>query len=104
MGENLADFTSLGASVVAISTDPLEDAIEMAVQNSIPFPVLADADGSVARKWGVFDLLDDDLAAPATFIINRDGSIAWQRISTDANSRPGADETLFALAASQDPM
>ncbi len=75
----------------------------MATQNTLPFPVLADTDGTAAKEWGVFDLLGDGVATPATFIINGDGEVAWQFVSSDANSRPSARDVLFALVASQNP-
>ena len=33
----------------------------------IEFPVLYDVGGSVSRDWGVFNILGDGVAAPATF-------------------------------------
>ena len=40
------------------------------------FPVLADPDHAVASAYGIFDLLGDGVAAPATFIVSSDAIVA----------------------------
>ena len=64
------------------------------------FPVLADPDGATARSYGVFDLLGDGVATPATFIVRQDGSIAWYQVGGDIADRAGVQELLHALDGS----
>ena len=61
------------------------------------FPVLADPDGATARSYGVFDLLGDGVAAPATFIVRKDGSIGWHQVGADITDRATVEEILAAL-------
>ena len=61
------------------------------------FPILADPLGATARSYGVFDLLGDGIAAPATFIIAGDGRIAWSRIGEDIADRVAPSEILARL-------
>ena len=61
------------------------------------YPVLADADHRVAEAYGVYDLLDDDLAAPAVFIINQSGQIAWSYVGQNINDRPSTETILANL-------
>jgi peroxiredoxin len=46
----------------------------------VDYPVLSDEDHEVSEAYGVYDLLDDGLAAPAVFIIDRNGQVAWSQI------------------------
>lgn len=63
-----------GARVLAISVDPLER--HQAFQDELvaPFPLLSDADGSVARAWGVYDA-EGRRARRAAFVVGSDGRI-----------------------------
>ncbi|MCE2469961.1 MAG: redoxin domain-containing protein [Dehalococcoidia bacterium] len=65
-----ADIRAQGAELVAISVDDIAGAQRMREHASAEFPVLSDADASVTRRYGVFDLLDDGVAAPATFVLD----------------------------------
>jgi len=69
----------------------------MAEHARAEFPILADLDQSIARKYGVYDLLDDGVAAPATFIIASDGVITWYDIGENITDRPSAEEVLGRL-------
>ena len=64
------------------------------------FPILADSDQSIARKYGVYTLLNDGVAAPATFIIASDGAIIWYQIGENIADRPAAEEILGRLTNS----
>ncbi len=88
------EFRALNAEVVAISMDGREDARAMADHAGAEFPVLPDPGGQVVRRYGVFDLLGDGVAAPATFIVGRDGGIEWRRVGTSSADRPAAAEVV----------
>ena len=64
------------------------------------FPVLADPDGATARSYGVFDLLGDGVATPATFIVREDGSIGWYQVGVDIADRATVEEIMAALDGS----
>ena len=86
-----------GAELLAISVDALDRAIGMAQYAGAQFPVLADTDTSVTRRYGVFNLLGDGVSAPATFIVGSDGAIAWRHVGENIADRPAAAELLREL-------
>ena len=83
--------------VVAVSTDERVDAVRMVQELGTEFPVLADPEGRIVKSFGVFDLLGDGVAAPATFIIGKDRSIALSHISRTIGGRPSAEDVLDRL-------
>ena len=80
--------------LLAISMDGVSNAANMAATTGATFPILADPEGAATRDYGVFDLLGDGLAAPATFIVARDGTILWRHVGHDIAERPSASEVL----------
>ena len=90
-------FRKLGAEVVAISTDSAANAERMVQEQGIEFPVLNDTDTSVSRAWRVFDLLDDERAAPATFVIDATGDLAFWKIGQNLIDRPSPGDILAAV-------
>ena len=62
-----------------MSTDERAGALQMALLAEAGFPVLTDPAGAAARSYGVFDLLGDGVAAPATFIITGTGASSGVR-------------------------
>ncbi len=86
--EDYEKFESLGAQIVAVSTDDLSQA-EFAVEKlGLQFPVLHDPGGRVSKEYRVFDLLNDRLATPSTFLLDKDGAIRWQYIGKSRSDRP----------------
>ena len=61
------------------------------------FPLLTDPDGATARSYGVFDLLGDGVATPATFIVRKDRSIGWYHVGVDIADRATVEDILAAL-------
>ena len=61
------------------------------------FPVLADLDGAAARSYGVFNLLGDGVATPATFIVENDRSIGWYQVGEEIADRATVADILAAL-------
>ena len=61
----------------------------------VSFPVLADPGHTVASAYGVFDLLGDGVAAPATFIVTADGVRGY--VGRDIADRVPAAEIVRLL-------
>ena len=61
------------------------------------FPILADPDGVTARNYGVFNLLGDGVAAPATFIVQENMSIGWSQVGNHIGDRAKISDILDAL-------
>ena len=81
------EFESRNAGLAAISTDLLVDAERMEVLAEAEFPILADTNEDVSKSYGVFNLLGDGVAAPATFIIRPDGGVVWGYVGVDIGDR-----------------
>ena len=74
--------------MLAVSVNDLLDAMIITEGLGVTFPVLYDPSTQVARDYEVFDLLDDDLAAPSMFIMDTEGVIRWKHIGEAAGDRP----------------
>lgn len=94
--DRYGDFRARGAEIVALAVAPRE-AVEGAwAAVGAPYPVLADPDGRAAEAYGVYNLLGDNLAAPAVFVLAKDG-ILWSYVGQHSTDRPSADEILRHL-------
>ena len=67
-----AKFADANAQVLGISTDDVDTQKKFAESLKLPFPLLADKDGSVSKAYGVFA---DGYAQRVTFVIAGDGKI-----------------------------
>lgn len=92
------EFKALGATPVGISSDSVEDQQNFASQYSLPFPLIADEDGSIAKAFGTkrpglpFD-------RRVTFVIDKDRKII-QVIKSERDMDVHADDALAALRQS----
>ena len=82
---------------MAVSTDTVDNALRMTLLTGARFPILADPDGATARSYGVFNLLGDGVATPATFIIKSDGGIGWRHVGGDIGDRAMVSDILDDL-------
>ena len=78
--------------------DNLQGAAQVVEQRGIPFPVLYDTSTLVPRTYGVFNLLGDGLAAPATFIVNTDGVITWKYVASQNYDHASVSRILGQLS------
>ena len=88
------EFRDLGVELVAVSVDDVSRAAKMAVATGAAFPVLADPTADTARDYGVYSLLGDGVAAPATFIVGKEGVILWRHVGENIGDRPPVAEIL----------
>jgi len=110
-----------GASLVAISPQTAQQSFFMADQHKLRFPLLSDAGNQVARQFGLVYRVPDDqqaiyrrafvnlpfangddsweLPIPATFIVDRDGTILYASADEDYTQRPEPQEILEHLSA-----
>lgn len=91
----------MGASLVAISVDPVEENRKLTRKFAFGFPILADTERAALRAFGVvhagshpFD--GSDMARPATFIVDR-GAVRWRDITPDYRVRPRPETLLEVL-------
>ena len=64
----------LGAVVLGVSTDAAASHTAFIQKYNLGFPLLADTDGAVSRRYGV---LDGGVSRRATFVLDREGRLAW---------------------------
>lgn len=97
-----AEFAAVGAQRVGISRDAVDKQQQFSDKHGFDYPLLSDADGTVADLFGVArGKLGQRLGAPvkrATFVIGTDRRIR-AAISSETSMDKHADEALAALAA-----
>jgi peroxiredoxin len=99
--ERYDDFKSLGVEVLTISVDTEADAHATLDRLGVTFPVLYDSTKAVARSWEVFDLLNDGVAAPATYLFDGSGDLLAYHIGTDIADRPSTAEVYSSFLAAR---
>ncbi len=114
-----AEIAEAGAFLVAISPQTQKQAYFMRVQHKLDFPVLVDAHNEVARRFGLAYRAPDEqqnlyrstfvnlpfangdgsweLPVPATYVIDRDGSVIFASANEDYTERPEPLEILKLL-------
>lgn len=119
MNSIAAHIKAAGASLVAISPQTEKQAYFMHDQHKLAFPLLADAHNEVARQLGLvyrvpaeqqaiysrtfvnlpFVNGDDswELPIPATYRIDRDGTITFAQANEDYTNRPEPLEILASV-------
>lgn len=95
-----SEFATVGASRVGISTDPVDKQAKFSDSQRFDYPLLSDADGKVAEKFGVKrGLLGKFLPVKrTTFVIDADGTVL-DVISSEVNMDTHADKALEVLRA-----
>ncbi len=116
----LPQIEQTGASLVAISPQTVQQSFFMVDQHKLRFPLLSDAGNQGARQFGlVYQVPDDqqaiyrrafvnlpfangdqswELPIPATFILDRDGTILYASADEDYTQRPEPREILERLS------
>jgi peroxiredoxin len=119
MSSIAAEIEAAGASLVAVSPQTVKQAFFMHDQHKLAFPLLVDARSQLARQFGLvyrvpeeqqglyrstfvtlpFVNGDDtwELPIPATFVIERDGSILFASADEDYTDRSEPLEILSAV-------
>ena len=115
----LPKINEVGASLVAISPQTVQQSFFMVDQHRLRFPLLSDVGNEVARQFGVvyrvpkfqqsvyrrafinLPLANGDesweLPIPATYVIERDGMALYASSNPDYTERPEPDEILSAV-------
>lgn len=95
-----AALAARGAQVLAVSADSLEDTRALAQRLGLTFPLLADPERAVIRRYGVEDAANE-IAWPALFLVTRgvagEGQIRWREVSDDYRDRPSVVGLLTQL-------
>jgi peroxiredoxin Q/BCP len=97
----LPQYDKAKVAVLGISPDPVEDVKQFAEKFSLNFPLLADADHSIAEKYGVWVLKKNYGKeymgiARTTFVIDKQGKIS--RVFKNVKPEGHEAEVLNSLA------
>lgn len=87
--DQYASVVGKGAQVVGISTDDVATLKKFRDENQLPFPLLSDAGGKVAKQYGGTVLIIG-LANRATFVLGQDGNVKEIVSGGDAINPAGA--------------
>jgi peroxiredoxin len=115
----LPEITRLGAKLVAVSPQTPDESLSTAEKNDLTFSVLSDVGSATAKSFGIaYDLAEElrpiyarsghalpekngdetwVLPIPATYVIDRDGTIALGFVDVDYRNRLEPAEILSAL-------
>jgi len=87
--DNIFAFRDLNAQVLGVSLDDVDSHKEFAENYSLPFPLLADTEGTTSTAYGVKTrMFGMTVAKRQTFIIGPDGNVAkhYQKVKPEEHS------------------
>ncbi len=94
--DNIYAFRGLGAEVVGISTDPVDEQRAFSDEYRLPYAILSDADGAVGERYGVLTSRGDvNFARRESFVIDPDGRIV--RHYRDVDPETHSEQVLADL-------
>jgi peroxiredoxin len=82
--------------VIAISTDGIDVAKNMALDLHLPYNVISNPDGKIIKEYGVYDN-DTDTAYPTIFLIDKNGVVRYRKIIQGLDDLVPADEIVNKL-------
>jgi len=91
--DSFEDFTEVGADVIGVSADSVESHKKFIESNLLPYTLLSDPGGEVAKLYGVSGFL---LPGRTTFIIGENGAILYI-FSSQTDMKAHIDESLKNL-------
>jgi len=94
-----AEFAAAGGQRIGISGDTVEKQKEFSDKHEFDYPLLSDADGTVAKLFGVKRSFGITPVKRATFVIGRDRKILAV-IKSEVRMNVHADKALEVLKAS----
>ena len=121
MSSIAAEIVASGATIIAVSPQTEKQAFFMHNQHKLAFPLLVDSHNQLARQFGLVYRVPEeqqalysrtfvnlpfvngesswDLPIPATFVIDRDGTILFASANEDYTDRPEPLDVLTAILA-----
>ncbi|WP_413796854.1 peroxiredoxin-like family protein [Streptomyces iranensis] len=115
------EISARGARLVAISPQTPDESLSHSEKQELAFDVLSDVGSATARRYGLAFEVSEELAAhyarsgldlervnggharilpiPATYVIDRSGTVRWAFVDTDFTVRAEPADVLTALDA-----
>jgi peroxiredoxin len=92
----IEEFEMRGAQIAGISVDPPSNNARMVGKLQLPFPLLSDPEGELARLCGLWNE-EEGVAVPSVVVIDQSGEVRYLYSGTDIADRPRDEEILAAL-------
>jgi peroxiredoxin len=92
----IEEFEKRGAQIAGISVDPPSNNARMVGKLLLPFPLLSDPEGELARLYGLWNA-EDGVTLPSVVVIDQSGEVRYLHSGTDVADRPRDEEVLAAL-------
>ena len=104
--DNVFAFDKEGAVIVGVSVDDVESHKKFAEKHGLPFTLLADADKTVAKQYGVlrnFGVME--VARRDTFLIDPQGRVAkhYESVDPEQNSKVVLEDIKVLKAGASKP-
>jgi peroxiredoxin len=89
------EFEGRGTQIAGISVDPPANNARMVGKLQLPFPLLSDPEGELARMYGLWDA-EDGVAKPSVVVVDQTAEVRYLYAGKDVADRP-TDDGLFAV-------
>lgn len=97
MRQDIEEFRSRGAQVVAIAPESADDVVRFTRDNPFPFPLLPDTGHTTFDAYDVVSRLASLGQRPAVFIVDQQGKVAYDSIGSQQWQIPTNEEVLAKL-------
>jgi len=95
------ELTRRGGSLLAVSTDSPEEAVQLRADLELPFLVVSDPGAQATTSFGLLHARggpgDKDVALPAQVLIDGHLKILWRHVAERIQDRPAPADVLAAL-------
>ena len=81
---------------MGISVDPPRNNAKMVGKLLLPFPLLSDPEGELARRCGLWNAAEG-VAVPSIVVVDQSGEVRYLYSGSDFADRPGDEEVFAAL-------
>ena len=99
----LTELGDEGVQILAISPDPNERSQELAERLKARYRFLSDRDLAITKRYGLFHAgggpKGQDVPAPATIVLDRDGLVRWLTVADNYQVRPDPADVARAVRA-----
>jgi peroxiredoxin len=92
----IEEFEKRGAQLAGISVDPPANNASLVGKLLLPFPLLSDPEGELARLFGVWNE-KEGVATPSIVVVDQSGEVRYLYSGKDIADRPRDEEVLAAL-------
>jgi peroxiredoxin len=100
LAQNAAEYKRLGAQLAIVVAQQSNTVKRYVEESGLPLDILIDESRDVLKAYGVWHKLGLDawnIARPALFFIDRDGSIRYSFVSESQGEFPSRDEIVSAI-------